>query len=235
MKKKLIGIIGAMDIEIEGLCAILTSAKNVEIGGIAFTTGKLGLQKVVIAKSGIGKVFAAICTQTMINEFSPDMIVNTGIAGTLNEDVGILDVVVANRTVQHDMDISSLDDVPVGLIPAFDDVYLNCDDDIAKRISRAATSLGIRNIIGTVASGDQFIADAKKKEWIKNTFSADACEMEGAAIGQVCTFRKTPFCIVRTISDGGNEAANMDYPKFAKLAADQSVKIVRAFVEGLAE
>lgn len=235
MKKKLIGIIGAMDIEVEGLRAILTSVKTTEIGGIVFTTGEMGLQSVVIAKSGIGKVFAAICTQTMINEFSPDIIVNTGIAGSLNENVGILDVVVARRTVQHDMDISSLDNVPVGLIPGFDDVYLDCDTDIASGISRAASSLGIHNIIGTVASGDTFVADNSKKEWIKTTFSADACEMEGAAIGQVCVFRKVPFCVLRTISDGGNEDANMDYPKFSKLAANQSVRIVRAFVESLAE
>lgn len=232
MKRDLIGIIGAMDIEIEGLKELLTSVKTVERGGIEFITGEMGLQKVVIAKSGVGKVFAAICAQTMINDFSPDFIVNTGVAGTLNDDVGILDVVIAKRAVLHDMDISSIGD-PVGLIPGFDDVFMYCDAEIAERLSRAATSLGIHNVIGTVASGDQFIAYSKKKEWIKKTFGADACEMEGAAIGQVCLFRKVPFCILRTISDGGNEGAILDYPKFSKIAADQSVRILKTFIEGL--
>lgn len=232
MKRDIIGIIGAMDMEVEGLRALLTSAETVERGGIEFTTGEIGLWKVVIAKSGIGKVFAAICAQTMINEFSPDFIINTGIAGTLNDDIAILDVVIAKRAVLHDMDISSIGD-PVGLIPGFDDVFMYCDEEIAKRLSDAATSLGIHNILGTIASGDQFIAYSKKKEWIKKTFGADACEMEGAAIGQVCLFRKMPFCILRTISDGGNEDANMDYPKFSRLAADQSVRIVKTFIENL--
>lgn len=230
MKNGLIGIIGAMDIEVDGLKAMITSSKTVEIGGISFTTGEIGHRKVVIAKCGIGKVFAAICAQTMINGFSPDVIINTGIAGTLNEGVGILDVVIADRVVQHDMDTSPIGD-PIGFISVINSVYMDSDAETAKMISDVATSLGIHNVIGTIASGDQFIADASKKKWIKDTFSAYACEMEGGAVGQVCAFRKTPFCIVRTISDGGNEDATMDYPRFAKLAADQSVELLKNFIE----
>ena len=232
MKKKLIGIIGAMDVEVEGLKAIMTSSKTVGRGGIGFITGEIGLQNVVVAKSGIGKVYAAITTQTMINEFSPDLIVNTGVAGTLTGDVGILDVVVAKRVVQHDMDTSPIGD-PVGLISGFSDVFMKCDEDATEKIRAAAVSLGVSAVVGTVASGDQFVADSAKKQWIRATFDADACEMEGGSIGQVCTFRNVPFCVLRTISDGGNEDANMDYPKFMSLAANQSVRILRKFIEEL--
>ena len=233
MKKNLIGIIGALKIEIEGFKSIMTSTQTHEYGGIEFITGEIGKQRVVVAKSGMGKVFAGICAQTMIDYFSPDLIVNTGIAGTLNEKAGILDVVVANRTLQHDVDSSPIGD-PVGLVSGLPDVYMNCDKDAVEKIYDVTQALGLNCIIGTIASGDTFIADAEKKQWIRSFFGADACEMEGGAIGQVCTFRNVPFCIIRTISDGGNEDAEMDYPRFSALAANQSIRIVRAFAESVA-
>lgn len=234
MKKKLIGIIGALEIEVEGLKAVLTSPETVEHGGMKFTVGELGLQKVVVVKSGMGKVFAGICAQTMIDVFFPDLIINTGIAGALRDDVGILDVVIAKRTLQHDVDSSPIGD-PVGLVSGLPDIYLPCDEEAAEKIAAAARSLGVNCLIGTTASGDTFVADKEKKEWIRSFFGADACDMEGGAIGQVCVFRNVPYCVLRTMSDGGNEDAEMDYPKFAKLAANQSIRIVRAFAESLAE
>ena len=232
MKKNLIGIIGAIDVEVEGLKALVTSAKTVECGGIKFTTGLIGKQKVVVAKSGMGKVFAGICAQSMIDFFSPDLIINSGIAGTLDDDIGILDVVVADRTLQHDVDSSPIGD-PIGLVSGMPDVYMNCDKDAAEKIASAVRGLGIKCFVRTTASGDTFIADESKKKWIRSTFGASACDMEGAAIGQVCTFRNVPFNIIRTISDGGNEDAQMDYPTFSALAASHSIKIVKTFLESL--
>ena len=230
MKNKLIGIIGAMSVEVEGLKQAMVSAESETVGAIEFTKGVIGKCDVVVAKCGVGKVFAGMCAQTMIVKYAPDVIINTGVAGSLSRNIGILDIVVGERVLQHDFDTSPLGD-PKGFVSGLDMVYMNCDEEYSKKLCECASALGIKAVRGTIASGDKFVADEGQKSDIASYFGADACEMEGAAIGQACAWNNVPFCVLRTISDGGNDDAAMDYPKFVTLAANQSIKVLKSFLE----
>lgn len=225
-----IGIIGAMKIEVEKLCDMAENVKKEKIGGIEFCRGTLRGHDVVIAVCGVGKVFAAMCAQTMILHYAPDMIINTGVAGALANELRVGDVAVAENVVQHDMDTSPIGD-PVGLISGINIVQIPADEKIFTALKKTALDLGMTCLGGTIASGDQFIADKEKKSYIKKTFSAIACEMEGAAIGQVCFVNGTPFGILRSISDNGDESAGMSYDKFIGVAVDNSVKILTEFLK----
>lgn len=225
-----IGIIGAMKIEVEKLCDMAENVKKEKIGGIEFCRGTLCGHDVVIAVCGVGKVFAAMCAQTMILHYAPDMIINTGVAGALANELRVGDVAVAENVVQHDMDTSPIGD-PVGLISGINIVQIPADEKIFTALKKTALDLGMTCLGGTIASGDQFIADKEKKGYIKETFSAIACEMEGAAIGQVCFVNGTPFGILRSISDNGDESAGMSYDKFIGVAVDNSVKILTEFLK----
>lgn len=225
---KLIGIIGAMDIEVDGLVSSMTTVSVKEVSGIKFYNGKIGGKEVVVAKCGIGKVFASICTQAMIMEFNPDVIINSGVAGTLSKELGVLDVAIAKNVVQHDMDTSAIGD-PKGLISGINLIYIDASSKAYQTLENACKLLNCNFETGTIASGDQFISQKEDKDFIKNEFSAIACEMEGASVGHVCYVNKTPFGIIRAISDG--EGAEMDYQAFASLAAKQSIEIVKKFIE----
>ena len=225
---KLIGIIGAMDIEVDGIVASMSEVSSEKISGITFYKGKLGEAKAVVAKCGIGKVFAAMCAQTMILKYNPDVIVNSGVAGSLGGGVSVLDVVVAKNVVQHDMDTSAIGD-PVGLISGINVIYIDADKDASSKLLDACNMLDYKCHSATIASGDKFIADSGEKNVIKERFGAQACEMEGASIGHVCYVNGTKFAILRAISDG--EGAEMDYMTFAPLAAKQSIEIIKKFVE----
>lgn len=227
-----IGIIGAMKIEVEKLCDMAENVKKEKIGGIEFCTGTLCGHEVVIAVCGVGKVFAAMCAQAMILHYSPEMVINTGVAGALASELRVGDVAIAENVVQHDMDTSPIGD-PVGLISGINLVQIPADAKISSALKKAALDLGMTCLGGTIASGDQFIADKAKKTYIKETFSAIACEMEGAAIGQVCYVNGTPFGILRSISDNGDESAGMSYDKFIGVAVDNSVKILTEYLKNL--
>lgn len=224
-----IGIIGAMKIEVEKLCSMAENVKKEKVGGIEFNVGNLCGHQVIIAVCGVGKVFAAMCAQAMILNYSPDAIINTGVAGALASELRVGDVAVAENVVQHDMDTSPIGD-PVGLISGINMVQIPADEKISSSLKKTAADLGMTCLSGTIASGDQFIADKTKKAYIKDTFSAIACEMEGAAIGQVCYVNGTPFGILRSISDNGDESAGMSYDKFIGVAVENSVKILTEFL-----
>ena len=225
---KLIGIIGAMDIEVDGIVSSMSEVEIKKISGITFYKGKLGSSCAVVAKCGIGKVFAALCAQTMILEYHPDVIINSGVAGSLGGGVGVLDVVIADKVVQHDMDTSAIGD-PYGLISGINVIYIDADKGASESLACACEVLNYKFHSGTIASGDKFIASISDKDLIKERFGARACEMEGAAIGQVCYVNNTKFAILRAISDG--EGAEMDYMTFAPLASKQSIEIIKKFVE----
>lgn len=227
-KKGLIGIIGAMDIEVDALVESMTKKKEKIIGAIKFVQGRMGEQEVVVAKCGIGKVFAGICAQTMILEFNPTLIVNTGVAGTLDSSLGVLDVAISENVVQHDMDTSALGD-PIGLISGINIVYIGAEQGAINLLKNTVISLGNKAVIGTIASGDRFVSNDEDKIKIKEHFSAIACEMEGGAIGQVCYVNKVPFVVLRVISDG--DGAEMDYMTFSKEAASKSIKIIKEFIK----
>ncbi len=227
----MIGIIAAMNIEMEALRKGIVNPVSETISGIEFVRGTLEGREVVTAVCGIGKVFAAICAQTMILLYQPECIINTGVGGTLTDKLTIGNIAVSSAVVQHDMDTSAIGD-PVGLISGINRIELPADEALAARLSACADTLGIRNVTGVIASGDQFISSAEKKDYIVNTFGAIACEMEGAAIGHVCFVNDVPFCVLRAISDSADGSSHMDYPQFAAMAAGQSVRLLTTFLRG---
>ena len=222
-----IGIIGAMRAEVETLIAALDGAAVCRVGSLTFHTGRLSGRPVVLAECGIGKVNAAMCAQTMILRFGVTEIWNTGVAGTLTDELSIGDFAVSSDVVQHDMDTTPLGDPP-GWISGLERVHIPADAALAAAFAAAVASSGRRCRIGTIASGDVFVASSAQKTRIRDAFGAVACEMEGAAIGQVAAANGVPFVVVRAISDGGDEASAVDYPTFVKEAASRSAAVVAA-------
>ena len=228
-----IGLIGAMTVEVEALKEMTENKRVHVISGMEFVEGTLCGKDVVLAVAGVGKVNAGVCTQTMILSFKPDVIINTGVAGGIGKEVKILDVVVADKVAQHDMDTSPLGD-PVGFITGINKVDMICDEDTSNRLCAAAEACGVAPIRGMIVSGDQFIGSKEQIDKISAHFDAKAVEMEGGAIGQVCTMNGgVRFAVVRAISDGGDEEANMNYPQFCKIACARSVEIICAYLKGL--
>ena len=226
----LIGIIGAMDAEVNGLIKKLEGHKIDSFGGMEFHTGKLLRREVVIARCGVGKVFAAMCAEAMIIKYAPTLIVNTGVAGGLDKNLKCADIVVAEKLCQHDMDTSPLGDEK-GLISGINRVYFESDSEAVDAVVLSGYELGITVKRGTIATGDQFIATDSERERIVREFGASACEMEGAAIAHTAFVAGTPFVVVRAISDGANSDSAMDFPTFLAVAAKKSEALTLALVE----
>lgn len=221
----MIGIIGAMESETAAIIRGMEQVEAQTVSGVRFVCGRWCGKDIVVATAGVGKVFAALCAEAMILTYRPDCIINTGVAGALDPALEIMDIVVAEQVVQHDMDTSPLGD-PVGMISGLNQVELPADKNLIKAFTKAAETVGAKAICGVVASGDQFIAEQQKKNLIRTRFNAACCEMEGAAIGQVCYVNQVPFAVLRAISDGASEEAVMDFPAFVKKAAKQSITIL---------
>ena len=226
----MIGIIAAMVPEIEAVKAAMTEKTVRTVSGIDFVSGKLYGKDAVVAKCGIGKVFAAVCAQTMILTYSPDYIINIGVGGTLTDRLTIGDIAISTDVVQHDMDTSPLGD-PVGLVSGINIVHFPADERLTRELLAAAETAGVNCLGGTIASGDQFIASAERKAFIRDSFSAISCEMEGAAVGHVCYVNGTPFAVLRAISDSADDSSHMDYGEFVLLAAERSFKVISEFIK----
>lgn len=225
----MIGIIGAMDIEVEKIKAFLTDISTENISGVNFVRGKFGEKCVVVAKCGVGKVFAGLCAEAMILKYAPDLIINVGVAGCLDENLKIGDIVIADSVCQHDMDTSPLGD-PVGMLSDINIIKIPADKKAYELFSQCAKELDLSYSVGTIASGDQFVSSGDKKKFIIDNFGAKSCEMEGGAIGHVCYVNKVPFAVLRAMSDGANDDAKMDFPTFAKMAAENSTNVIKAFL-----
>ena len=225
-----IGLIGAMSVEVDALIARLANREEETVGSIKFNTGNLFGKKIVVARCGVGKVFAAICTEAMIIRYSPSLIVNTGVGGALADDLRPTDTVIASSLLQHDMDTSPLGD-PKGLISGINRVYFESDARARAILLEAADNLGIKAREGRVATGDRFVASKSEKDRIVAEFSADACEMEGAAIAHAAFVNDTPFAVIRAISDSADGGANMDYMEFLPVAAKNSSALTLALIE----
>ena len=225
------GIIAAMPIEMELLTAEMKNKETKTVSSITFTKGTLEGEEVVCAVCGVGKVFAAMCAQTMIMLYHPDCIINTGVAGSLSNDLNIGDIAISKFVVQHDMDTSPLGD-PIGMISGINIVNIPADEKLYTAVKRAAEQIeDIQVVIGTIASGDCFVNDTQKKEFIKDSFGAISCEMEGAAIGHVCYVNEVPFCVVRSISDKADGSSHMDFPTFTRMAAKSSSSVIRNYLK----
>lgn len=225
-----IGIIGAMDVEVNDLVALLSHRHSETVSGITYYTGELLGKSVVIAKCGIGKVFAATCAEAMIIKYSPRLIINTGVGGALAKDLGTGDIVIADKLCQYDMDTSPIGD-PIGLISGINRVWFETDKKAVRILKFAADALSLRARVGSVATGDRFVATKELKDEIVRNFGADACEMEGGAIAHVAFINKTPFVVVRAISDSADGGASMDYPTFLGIAAKNSTSLTLALVK----
>ena len=227
------GIIGAMDIEVNGIIEEMTDKKTEVISGTRFTSGRLGNTQCVIAKCGIGKVNAAVAAQRMILRYAPDRIINTGIAGSTSLHTNIGWVVIAKNVVQHDMDTTIIGDKPGELfLPEEKIVYIPCDEQMISDLEKACCSAGEKDhIVGTVATGDQFIGGNDRRLSLNERFDALACEMEGGSIGQVCRINSVPFAILRSISDSmSSEDDSVEYSTFSKEAANRAVRIINEYI-----
>ena len=228
MKK--IGIIGALDGEVEYIISRLEGREEIAAGGILFHRGVFSGKEIIVAKCGVGKVFAAMCAEAMIIRFSPDLVVNTGVGGAVAKDIKVLDTIIAERLVQHDMDTSPLGD-PKGMISGITKVYFETDEVCRELLLRAAAECGIKARLGTVASGDLFVSSREVKARLAEDFGADVCEMEGAAIVHVCYVNATPCVVIRAISDSADDSSSMDYMEFLPLAARNSSALTEKLIE----
>lgn len=233
MKKyDVIGIIGAMEEEVSQLKDCLEKVNVTRTAGMDFYEGRLADKEVVVVRSGIGKVNAAICAQILADRFQVSVIINTGIAGSLNADINIGDIVLSKEALQHDMDAVAFG-YDLSVIPRMETSLFKGDEELIG-LAKDVCNEQIRDIhvfVGKMVSGDQFISDRAKKEWLIENFSADCTEMEGAAIAQVAYLNKIPFLIIRAISDKADDSAQMDYPEFEAMAIKNSVVILKAMIE----
>ena len=220
----MIGIIGAMASEVDGLKALMENVTVRKISSVEFFAGELAGKNIVVAEAGVGKVNAAVTAQTMILEYEADRIINIGVAGGLDPSLEIGDAAVAERVAEHDMDTTPLGDEP-GFITGLDKVYMDCDAELTSLIADCAEELGIHTVRGTIVSGDQFICTNEQREKLIKVFGAAAAEMEGASIGHVCEMNGVKFCVLRAISDGANSESTMTFKEFEKIAAANSIKI----------
>ena len=220
-----IGIIGALDDEVREIISRLDGRKTETVGSIEFNTGRLYGKNVVVARCGVGKVFAAICAEAMIIKYSPRLIVNSGVGGALDKSLRPLDIVFADKLVQHDMDTSAIGD-PIGLISGINRVYFETDERAREILTETAKEQGINYLVGTVATGDKFISDKADKDRITELFGASACEMEGGAMAQVCYRAGVPFAILRSISDDIGHNTTVDFNEFKIMAAKKTVDVL---------
>ncbi len=228
--KAQIGIIGAMQLEVEGLIASMKDAVCESVSGIDFHIGEICGKQVVVARGGVGKVFAALCTEAMILKYSPELIVNTGVGGALTADLSTGDIIIAEALCQYDMDTSPVGD-PVGLISGINKIYFETDRRAVEILLDAADERGLHARVGKVATGDKFVASKEQKEAITALFDADVCEMEGAAVAHAAYVNNTPLAVVRAISDSADGGVTMDYPAFLPLAAANSQSLTTELIK----
>lgn len=225
MKK--IAIIGAMEEEVDLLKGMMQDVRSRTIAAMHFFEGVLKGKEVVVVRSGIGKVNAAICTQILACEFKVDAVINTGIAGSLRNEIDIADIVLSLDAVQHDMNATEFGYEP-GVIPRME-TSVFCADRRLLDMAREACAQVLPEIgvhVGRIVSGDQFISDPDKKEWLVKQFGGYCTEMEGAAIGQAAYLNKLPFLIIRAISDKADDSAHMSFEAFKELAIGNTVKLL---------
>ena len=220
-----IGIIGAMSEEVQGIKKLMTDIEEEKIGTLTFYTGVMHDKDIVLLETGIGKVNAAIGATLMIEAFDVEEIIFTGVAGGVNEELDLGDVVISRDLIQHDFDTSAFGD-KLGMIPRMDNSIFKADDELIELAVNAGKKLKGKVIVGRVLSGDQFIASPEKIAFLKKEFNGDCTEMEGAAVGHVCQVLDIPFVVIRTMSDKANSDAHTDYATFMRIAADNSVTLV---------
>lgn len=232
----MIGIIGAMEDEVAELKKSMEIEEVVEQASLSFCRGKLSGKEVVVVRSGIGKVNAAVCAQILADRFGANVIINTGIAGSLDAAIDIGDIVISTDAVEHDMDASTFGD-PVGQIPQMDTFSFPADEKLVKLAKEVNEKINpdIHTWTGRIVSGDQFVSSNEKKEQLIRLFDAKCTEMEGAAIAHTAYLNHISCVIIRAISDKADNSASMDYPAFEEAAIRHSVRLIEALVPKIQE
>ena len=247
------GLLGAFGAEVELVKQTLKKPRTVVVDGIIFTTGRIGKHRVVVAETGIGKVNAAMTTTLLLDHFRPERILFTGIAGGTNADLQPGDIVIAGRTAHHDYGSITDKNTPTrqtrnALTKQFNPVYFPADsvlmhlaEEVAQHVQLEGIPLAsggvsdrpVKVVTGTIVTGDVFVASSAKVGSLRADFGADATEMEGAAIAQVCYQLQIPHLIIRSLSDRADAEAHIAYDKFYPTAARNSAKLVIAIVQAL--
>ncbi|WP_332310669.1 5'-methylthioadenosine/adenosylhomocysteine nucleosidase [Alkalibacter mobilis] len=222
-----IGIIGAMETEIQMLKEKMTIADVREIATLVFYEGTLAGKQIVLVKSGIGKVNAAMCAQILIDRFEVEAIINSGVAGALHPDLDVGDIVLATELIQHDIDASIFGD-PRGIVPGLKCSVFKTDKSLLEACEKSSKSF--RTFKGRIVTGDQAVGDSKTKDFLHSEFKGYCVEMEGGAIAHVCSLNEIPFMVVRAISDKANEEVEVDYGKFMKESAIKSCIIIEGML-----
>lgn len=230
----MIGIIGAMEEEVEALKQDMDIKETVVKASMEFNRGILCEKEAVVVRSGIGKVNAAVCTQILVDYFKADMLINTGVAGSLDAGIDIGDIVISTDVLHHDVDASAGGD-PAGQIPRMDTLAFPADEAMIETAAEAnrRANPDIHTFTGRVASGDQFISSGERKDRIKENFHPLCVEMEGAGVAQAAYLNKVSFVIIRAISDKADNSAAMDYPVFERLAIGHCVRLVKELVKNI--
>lgn len=230
--EKVLGIIGAMDEEVSELKEMMSGVNINKAAGMSFYEGILCDKRVVVVKCGVGKVNAAMCTQALADLYNVSGIINTGVAGSLNSEINIGDIVLATDTLEHDMDAAGLGFAP-GINPDMEVNIFKTDADLHNIAVSAAEKAGlsVKIFSGRIVSGDQFISGKDKKLWLTKTFAGMCAEMEGAAIGHAAYLNNIPYLVVRAISDKADDSAEMDYPSFKDMAIKNSVALITEMVK----
>ncbi len=233
----MIGIICAMQIEADGIIALCENVKTRTHAKMKFTLGTLHGKDVCVVVCGVGKVNAAMCALMLIEKYKPDLVLNSGVAGSLSPIVGIGDIVVATKSVEHDMNGTALGDRQGEItFPDGNMMFFECDKQASTLLASICKKIPDTKVAqGIIASGDIFVSDRKQRFKINDRFGALACEMEGAAIGHVCVRCEVPYGIIRAISDDLDENKGMDFVKFCELASKKTVAAVSGFVKAYSD
>ena len=228
----MLGLIGAMDEEVAKIKEQMEGVQVQTWAAMDFYRGTLEGKEVVVVRSGIGKVNAAVCAQILADRYQVSGIVNTGIAGSLKAEIDIGDIVLSTDALQHDMDATNFG-YPLGQIPRMDVLSFPADEKLRALAKECCSRVNpdIHTYEGRVVSGDQFISDQAKKDWLIENFQGFCTEMEGAAIAQAAYLNGIPFVILRAISDKADDSASMDYPTFEKKAAEHCVNLVEGMMD----
>ena len=227
----MIGIIGAMDEEVEALQGAMVVKETVDRASMHFVKGVLEGKDVIVVRSGVGKINAAVCAQILVSEFHVDTLINTGIAGSLDARIDIGDMVISTDALHHDMDAVAFG-YPLGQVPRMDTMAFPADEKLAALAAAANEEANpdIHTFTGRVVSGDQFVASDDVKKKIADNFGGLCTEMEGAAIAHTAYLNHVPYVIIRAISDKADGSATEDYPTFEKKAIAHSVRLVKTLM-----
>lgn len=226
-----IAIMGAMPEEIEPLVSKMSNVTITNYGNNDYYEGVYGKHNLVVAYSKIGKVFASLTATTLIEKFGCEQLLFSGVAGAINPNLQIGDLIAATTLCQHDVDITAFGH-PFGFIPE-SSVFIDSSNILMDIAFDVASHNGLKLSKGIIATGDQFIASSEKKDWIASTFNADALEMEGASVAVVCNALSVPFFILRAISDSADMDASFNFDEFVVSSAKISAEFILNMVDAI--